>query len=187
MSLENSSINAQVTVAALNVEKAIGGTAGGITGLVVQPVAWYITGTAPDAADAFIYGSGFAGLAGGACLASTIILAAPGIVAGGVKAGMDDYVGSLVAEVRQSEPEAVRSGIVGADEWGFWAANNSTTAMRIAGKGGVAWKHPNGAYVYIRDNAGVPICDYQPQVYSEIYRPKIPLQRNGNGVVYTGI
>lgn len=181
MSLENSSINLQVTVAAFNVERAIGGIAGGIVGLSVQPAAWYITGTGPDAADAFIYGVGFAGLAGGA------VLAGAGTIAGFVKAGMDDYVGSLVYEARQSEPEAVRSGIVGTDDWGFWAVNNATTAMQIAGKGGVAWKHPNGAYVYIKDDAGLPICDYQPKVYSEIFRPKIPLQRNGDGVVYTGI
>lgn len=181
MSLDNSSTNIQLTVAAHNVERAIGGTAGGVAGLVVQPVAWYVSGTGPDAADAFIYGTGFAGLAGGA------VLAGAGAVAGMVKAGMDDYVGGLVEEARQSEPGAVRSGIFGTDDYGFWATNNHTTAMQIAGQGGVAWKHPNGAYVYIKDSAGLLVCDYSPVCYTEIYRPVIPLKRNGDGVLYTGV
>lgn len=183
--LGSSSDNAQLFIAALNVERAVGhlagDLAGGVAGLAVQPAAWYVTGTGPDAADAFIYGTGFAALAGGA------LLAGAGTVAGFVKAGVDDYVSTLVADARLSEPEAMRSGICATDEFDFWASNNHTTAMRIANKGGVAWKHSNGVYVYIKDNEGLPICDYAPQSYVEIYRPKIPLQRNGTGVLWTGI
>lgn len=54
MPADNSTTNAAVTVAAFVVEKAIGGTRGSVAGLAVQPVVWAVTGTGPDAGDAFI-------------------------------------------------------------------------------------------------------------------------------------
>lgn len=188
MSGANSATNAGVTVAAFSVEYAIEGTidmAGGfskgnVAGLVVQPVVWAVTGSGPDAGDAFIYAASVGGAAAG------WVLAVPALATGIIKAGMDDYVGGLVEEARQDEPEQVRGGINGTDDYGFWAANNSIYAMTIASKGGVAWKHPNGAYCYIKDASDTLICDYKPQRYSEIYRPILPLRVNGDCVMWTG-
>lgn len=180
MTGENSATNAAVTVAAFSVERAIGGTRGGIAGLVVQPVVWAVTGNGPDAADAFIYGCGAVGVAAGA------ILAVPATITGIIKAAVDDYTAGLVADARLDEPQAVRGGINGADDYGFWSANNHIEAMTIASYGGVAWQHPNGAYLFIRDAAGNPICDYRPRTYQRVYRPIIPLQRNGDRVAWTG-
>ncbi|WP_439522265.1 hypothetical protein [Marivita sp.] len=179
MTGENSATNAAVTVAAFAVERAIGGTRGGLAGLVVQPVTWAVTGTGPDAADAFIYGVGAAGVAGGA------ILAIPATITGIIKAAVDDYVGGLVAEAKADEPEAVRGGIYGTDDYGFWAANNHITAMTIASYGGVAWQHRNGAYLFIKDATDTPICDYHPRSYQSLYRPIIPLRPNGDRVAWT--
>lgn len=184
----NSSTNAAVTVAAFSVEYAIEGrismagglSRGGAAGLVVQPVVWAVTGNGPDAADAFIYGVGVAGAMAG------WVLAVPATLTGIVKAAVDDYVGGLVAEAKQDEPAAVRGGIAGTDDYGFWSANNHITAMTIASYGGVAWQHPNGAYLFIKDATGTPICDYRPQSYQQLYRPVLPLRVNGERVVWTG-
>ncbi len=188
MSTDNSEANIVNTVAAFSVEYAIDGkismaggfSKGNVAGLLVQPAVWAITGSGPDAGDAFIYGTSVAGAAAG------WVLAVPALAAGGVKAVVDDYVSGLVGEARSCEPEAVRGGIVGIDEYGFWAANNEIWAMHIASKGGVVWKHPNGAYCYIRDATKAPICYYKPQKYSKIFRPVIPLKPNGDRVLWTG-
>jgi hypothetical protein len=187
MTGENSATNAAVTVAAFSVEYAIEGrismagglSRGGAAGLVVQPVVWAVTGNGPDAADAFIYGVGAAGAMAG------WILAVPASVTGIIKAAVDDYVGGLVAEAKQDEPEAVRGGIYGTDDYGFWSANNHITAMTIASYGGVAWQHRNGAYLFIKDASDTLVCDYHPRSYQRIYRPVIPLRRNGDRVAWT--
>ncbi|MCR9157851.1 MAG: hypothetical protein NXH80_11430 [Rhodobacteraceae bacterium] len=189
MSPSNSENNFDVTVAAFCVEYAIEGkismaggalSKGGAAGLLVQPVVWAVTGNGPDAGDAFIYGAGVVGAFAGA------ILAIPAMATGVVKAGMDDYVGGLVDQARKDEPSEVRGGIFGTDDYGFWAANNSITAMTIASKGGVAWKHPGGAYCFIKDASDTLICDFRPSKYTEIYRPVLPLKLNGDKVLWTG-
>ncbi|MCK0149654.1 hypothetical protein MWU54_06445 [Marivita sp. S6314] len=189
MSGDNSTVNILVTCAAFQVEYALEGkismaggalSKGGAAGLLVQPVVWAVTGSGPDAADAFIYGTGVAGAFAGA------ILAIPAMATGVVKAGMDDYIGGLVEEARQDELAEVRGGIYGTDDYGFWAANNSITAMTIASKGGVAWKHPNGAYCFIKDASDTLICDFRPKKYTEIFRPILPLKLNGDKVLWTG-
>lgn len=181
MTGENSATNAAVTVAAFAVERAIGGARGSVAGLVVQPVVWAVTGNGPDAGDAFIYATGAAGAVAGA------ILVVPATITGVIKAAMDDWIGGMVAEARLDEPEAVRNGIVGTDDYGFWSANNHIEAMSIASKGGVAWQHPNGVYLYIRDANGTPICDYYPRRFRRLYKPLIPLRTNGDRVSWTCI
>lgn len=179
MTGENSTTNAAVTVAAFSVERAIGGVRGSVAGLAVQPVIWAVTGKGPDAADTFIYGVGAMGVIGGA------LLSVPAIITGGIKAAVDDHVAGLVAAARLDEPEAVRGGIFGVDDYSFFASNNHITAMTIASYGGVVWKHPNGVYVSIRDASETPICDYRPRRYTDIYRPRLPLRRNGDRVQWT--
>lgn len=187
MSGENSAINAFVTVSAFSVEYALDGkismsgglSRGGVGGLFVQPVVWAVTGNGPDAGDAFIYGVGCAGAMAG------WVLAVPASVTGIIKAAVDDYVGGLVAEAKRDEPEAVRGGIYGTDDYSFWSSNNHITAMTIASYGGVAWQHKNGAYLFIKDASDTLICDYHPRSYKRLYRPVMPLRRNGRRVAWT--
>ncbi|WP_416883108.1 hypothetical protein [Marivita sp.] len=179
MTGQNSATNAAVTVAAFAVERAVGGVRGSVAGLVVQPVVWAVTGTGPDAGDAFIYGVGAAGAAAG------WILVVPATITGIIKAAVDDYVGGLVAEAKADEPEAIRGGIYGTDDYGFWSANNHITAMTIASYGGVAWQHRNGAYLFIKDASDTLICDYHPRSYQRLYRPILPLRPNGDRVAWT--
>ncbi|MFP7672583.1 hypothetical protein ACG74X_04405 [Marivita sp. S0852] len=184
---DNSATNAAVTVAAFSVEYAINGklsmagglSRGGVAGLAVQPVVWAVTGTGPDAADAFIYGVGAAGACAG------WVLAVPSIATGFVKALIDDHTAGLVAEAKQDEPEAVRGGIYGTDDYSFWSSNNHITAMTIASYGGVAWKHENGAYLFIKDASDTLVCDYRPRSFQCVYRPVIPLRVNGDRVMWT--
>jgi len=58
---------------------------------------------------------------------------------------------------------------------------NATT---IASKGGTAWKHPVGLWVYITDIRGYLISDFNPKSAIEIYRPKQPLKRANTGKFY---
>ncbi|WP_226782059.1 hypothetical protein [Oceaniglobus trochenteri] len=181
MTGENSATNAATTVAAFAVERALGGARGSVAGLAVQPVVWAITGTGPDAADAFIYGTGAVGAVVGA------IVAVPAIITGAVKAAVDDHTASLVAEARRDEPAAVRAGVTSVADYSFAASGGHIQAMTIASYGGVAWQHPNGVYLFLRDAAENPVCDYVPQRFTSIYRPLIPLQGNGDGRVrWTG-
>jgi len=179
MAVGNSVQNAAITVAAFGVERAIGGLRGGVAGLVVQPVVWAVTGRGPDAADAFIYGTGAVGAFAGA------LIALPAIVVGVVKAAVDDHTASLVAAARLDEPEAVRGGIFGIDDYSFAASNGHIQAMTIASYGGVVWQHPNGVYLFLKDASDTPVCDYVPRRFRQIYRPLIPLQLNGDRVQWT--
>lgn len=173
----NSATNAGVEVAAFSVSRALGGgLRGGAAGLIVQPVVWAISGNGPDAADVFIYGTSAAGVVGGA------IVAVPAIVTGVIKNAIDDQNDSRLAEARNDEPRAVRGGMTKADDFSFWASMNHIQAMTIASKGGVCWQHPNGVYTYLEDAAGFAVCDYAPTRWKRLYKPLIPLQRNGDGV-----
>ena len=173
----NSATNAGVEVAAFSVAKALGGgVRGGAAGLVVQPVVWAVTGNGPDAADAFIYGTGAVGVVAGA------IVAAPAIVTGVLKNAVDDWNDSLLAEARADEPRAVRGGVTKADDFSFFASMNHIQAMTIASKGGVCWQHPNGVYCYLEDADGFAVCDYLPRRWKCLYRPNLPLTRNGSTV-----
>lgn len=176
----NTATNAGVEVAAFSVSRALGGgVRGGVAGLVVQPVVWAVTGNGPDAADSFIYGMGAIGVAAGA------ILAIPAAVTGVVKALVDDHTQELVARAKLDEPLAVRGGIFCVDEFSFAASGGHIQSMTIASSGGVAWQHPNGVYLFLRDAAGLPVCDYRPRSFTRIYKPLIPLQPAGDGVRWT--
>ena len=177
MNVRNSATNAGVTVAAEVVSTALGrGVRGGVAGLVVQPAVWIATGSGPDAGDAFIYGTGVVGVFAGA------LVAIPALVTGVVKAAVDDHTQSLVDDAKRGERAEVRDGIYSVGDYDFWASGGHIQAMQIAAAGGVAWKHPNGAYLFIKDRNGLPVCDFRPNVYQTLYYPVLPLQRVGDGV-----
>ncbi|MCO6382894.1 MAG: hypothetical protein JXQ91_13475 [Vannielia sp.] len=176
MAGENSATNVVVTVTSEGISRALGGgIRGGAAGLVVQPAVWIITGTGPDAGDAFIYGTGVAGVVAGA------ILAVPAIITGTVKAAVDDHTASLVAEVRAKEPAEYRNSIYPVDDYSFFASGGHIQAMTIAAAGGVAWQDENGVYCFIRDANGRLVCDYRPRSYKKLYFPELPLRQVGNG------
>ncbi|MGR3795570.1 hypothetical protein [Vannielia sp. SX4] len=176
MAGENSATNIVVTVSSEGLSRALGGgVRGGVAGLLVQPAVWIATGTGPDAGDAFIYGTGAAGVVAGA------ILAVPAMVTGVVKAAVDDHTASLVAEVKAKEPERYRNGIYPVDDYSFFASGGHIQAMTIAAAGGVAWQDENGVYCFIKDANERLVCDYRPKSYKKLYYPELPLTKVGNG------
>lgn len=177
--MENMTKQAGTTVAAFCVERALGGMRGGIAGLAVEPIVWAVSGEGPDAGDAFIYGVGAVGAFAGS------LLALPAMVTGFIKAAVDDHTAALVASARLDEPEAVRNGILSVAEYSFAASGGHIQAMTIASFGGVAWRHPNGVYLFMRDAAEHLVCDYVPRRFTRIYRPIIPLRKNGDRVYWT--
>ena len=48
--------------------------------------------------------------------------------------------------------------------------------MTIAGKGGTAWLHPNGLWVYLIDASGKLVVDFEPKTAVKIYQAKLPLE-----------
>jgi len=179
MNVENSTQNAGVTIAAFMVERAIGGARGSVAGLVVQPVTWAVTGQQPDAGDSFIYGMGAIGAFAGA------LIAIPAAITGVIKAAVDDHTAALVEEAKADEPEAVRGGIKSVSEFSFWASGGDIESYQIASYGGVSWRHPNGVNLYLEDAAGALVCDYVPRRYAMLYRPNLPLRRNGDRFAWT--
>lgn len=170
MTVKNSVTNAGVTVAAEVVSRAIGGVRGGVAGLVVQPAVWVATGSRPDAADTFIYGTSAVGVFAGS------LVAIPAIVTGVIKAAVDDSTQTLVDEAKKGERAEVRKGILPVGDYSFWASGGHIQAMEIASRGGVVWQHPNGAYMFVKDANGYLVSDFRPKVYTKIYHPHLPLR-----------
>ena len=171
MTIRNSATNTGVTVAAESISRVLGGgVRGGLAGLVVQPAVWVATGSGPDAGDAFIYGTGAVGVFAGS------LVAIPAIITGAIKAAVDDHTQTLVDEAKLGERQQVRNGILPVGDYDFWASARHIQSMEIASRGGVAWQHPNGAYMFIKDANGYPVADFRPNVYSRIYHPHLPLR-----------
>ncbi len=182
MTYKNSVTNIGVTVAAESVTRVVGKAAGAAkgsaAGLVVQPVVWVATGTAPDAGDSFLYGVGAA-----AALVGSALLAGAGVVTGIIKAAVDDHTQSLVDEAKLDEPKYARDGIFPLGDYSFWASDNEIQAYTIASFGGVVWKHKNGALCFIRDAKGHLVSDYDPVGWKRQYRPQLPLKAGTKGRV----
>lgn len=141
-----------------------------IAGIVVTPAVWVLNyatqGSTPDAIDVGIFGSGF--------------ISGPGaIFTGLVKAAVDDDIDKKLREVKAGEDPRYAAFIQPCNRY----ASNAPqiNAMTIASKGGTAWKHTNGLWVYITDARGKIINDFQPRKAVIIYRPKIPMIKGRDG------
>ena len=160
------------TVAAMSVEKVLGGTKGSIAGKIVQPAIWVFGEGGPDAGDVFLYAVSFTSrLVSGAAAATGLL-----------KAYVDDRVAEKVARIAAQEPAKYRKGIRPASEYGFFEQGGAISCMRIAHHGGTVWR-VNGTWVYIVDGNGKLVSDYQPKKYDKMIRPILPLQpQRGGGV-----
>ena len=98
---------------------------------------------------------------------------------------MDDHTQTLVDAAKQGEPANKRNGIYPVGDYSFWASGGHIQAMKIASMGGVAWEHENGAYMFIKDANGLAVCDFRPRSYKTLYAPVLPLQRRGDGVLWS--
>ncbi|MCA9061589.1 MAG: hypothetical protein KDA96_00940 [Planctomycetaceae bacterium] len=179
MGSKNTASNTVAFVGAVGVEEILKNSgkaaAGKIGGILVQPAVWVVTGSTPDAADGFLYGVG---------VVSTIVGSTIGGVAAGVtgivKGLVDDETDRQLEGVRLQEPQKYRQFIQATVRYSSFAGQ-TINAMTIASKGGTAWRHKNGLWVYVTDAKGRLICNYQPKSSIEIYQPILPLERSGDG------
>lgn len=165
------------TLASMGLEKTgakIGAkTAGKVAGYIVTPAIWAYnygtSGSTPDAIDLSLYGLGFLGSFAGVAAIGTGI----------VKAFVDDDIAQKLEQIKAKENPKYAKFIQACAKYGF--ASPAINAMTIASKGGTAWKHPNGLWVYITDIRGFMVHDFQPNVFTQIYRPKHPLVKSRDG------
>ena len=169
----NGIVNTGTSIAAFAVERVAGRAAG----IVVQPVVWIATGASPDAADVALYSVGSIATIVG----STVVgVAAAGV--GIIKGLVDDDTAEKLSEAKLNEPAQYRPFIQACVSYSGWAGQ-SINAMTIASKGGTAWMHPNGLWVYITDARGRLIADYTPRRAIRINQPLFPLRSAGVGRV----
>jgi len=146
-----------------------------VGGVLVTPAVWALnhgtSGAVPDEADIGIYAAGF-------------LSAGASISVGLLKAHVDDDMNRKLMEVQRNEQSQWAPYIKNCYHFGSSAA--AINAQIIASKGGTAWRHPNGLWVYITDARGRMIKDFKPKVYVIIYQPKEPLVRK-NGKFVWGI
>lgn len=161
--------SANSTIVSMNLTKA-GHKVGGI---LVAPAVWalnYTTqGSTPDKIDLSLYGMGFMGAVASSAAIGVSIL----------KAVVDDDIDIKLRTVRASEDTRYQPLIQPCYRYGVMAPQ--INAATIASKGGTAWKHPNGLWVYITDRRGFLVSDFIPKQAATVYRPKTPMKVGKNG------
>jgi hypothetical protein len=143
-----------------------------LAGNLVTPAIWvynYVdSGATPDGADASIYATGLAGgVAAPAAIATSML-----------KSVVDDDTARKVSAVRKGELPRYRPFIMPCSIYA--PAPSVINAQTIASKGGTAWQHPNGIWVYITDARGRLVSDFKPKAAVKIYQPVTPLTKTTN-------
>ena len=141
-----------------------------IAGVIVTPAVWVLNystqGATPDKVDAGLFGFGF-------------ISAPASITVGLVKAVVDDDMGKKLREIQAGEDSAYSRFIKPC--YSYASSAPQINATTIASRGGTAWKHQNGLWVYITDAKGRLVNDFKPRKAVVIYQPKIPMIKGING------
>lgn len=144
-----------------------------VAGVLVTPAVWVLNystqGSKPDEIDVGLYATGFFGS----------IASVAAIGTGIVKAVVDDDIDTRLREVQAGEEAKYSPFIKPCYRYAMTAPQ--INAIKIATKGGTAWKHPNGLWVYITDIRGYLVNDFKPRKAVVTYRPNIPLTRGRNG------
>lgn len=166
---KNLIVSTNSTIASIGLTK-VGQKVGGV---IVTPAVWALNyssqGTTPDKVDAGLFAMGFFG-----SLASVV-----GISTGIIKAVVDDDIDRKLREVQAGEEPKYSPFIKPCARYGMMAPQiNATT---IASKGGTAWKHTNGLWVYITDIRGYLVHDHSPKNTVMTYQPNHPLQKASSG------
>jgi hypothetical protein len=138
----------------------------------VTPAVWalnyQVNGAKPDAVDWGLWG-----------LSWSTIMALPATIVGLFKATVDDKTNSEVRQVKLLEGPKYAPFILPCATYSYNPP--AINAMEIASKGGTAWRHSNGVWVYIVDAKGRLVADYRPKNYAVVYQPKLPLSKGKNG------
>jgi len=145
-----------------------------VAGNLVAPAVWVLNYAAqrktPDGVDVGLY-----------IFAFTSSLAAPAAITTGlVKSAVDDDTARKLREVQSGiEIAAYRPYIIPCSTYSY--SSPLINAMTIASKGGTAWQHPNGLWVYLIDASGKLVVDFEPKIAINIYQANLPLQPTKRG------
>lgn len=163
------------TIASMSLTKAGSKMGGALITPAVWAYSYATTNNAPSGVDASLYAAGFVGT-----------IAAPAtIIAGSIKAIVEDSLDEKLRHARVSENEKYRPFIKTC--YRYASSSALINAQTIAGNGGTAWMHPNGIWLYISDKRGFLVSDYQPTLSITTYGPKLPLEKARNGRFVWGI
>ena len=146
-------------------------------GAIVQPLVWAFQGNTGDDGDKMLYALG---------LTPFLPLTVAAGITGIWKGLMDDDVLAKLEQVKQDEPSYLSKAIYPTAIYGWSGAG--INAQTIASKGGVAWQHPNGLWVYLKlekNGKEVLVCDYKPRNAVKILGPELPLQLAGKRFIWT--
>jgi hypothetical protein len=152
--------------------KVPGKVVGKVAGGVIEPITWIAEGEA-ETVDIGLWLMAFGGG----------MLAGSAFAVGLLKALLDDATLEMLKEVHRDEPKQYRSGILPALKYSSFAGAR-INAMTIASKGGTAWRHPNGLWVYLTEPKSKDLIIYVPRNWTEIYTPLEPPKRGRNGYLW---
>ncbi len=172
---KNIIVSTNSTIASIGLTKA----GQKVAGVLVAPAVWALnyasSGSKPGEVDVGLYAMGLFGS----------IASVAAIVTGTMKAVVDDDIDRKLREVQASEDPRYAKFIKPCYRYGMMAPQiNATT---IASKGGTAWKHPNGVWVYITDIRGYLVHDFKPKTAVITYQPNNPLKKGNNGGFVWGV
>lgn len=156
------------TVASMGLEK----TSAKALGNWVTPAVWAlnykVNGAKPDAVDWGLWG-----------LSWSAIGALPATIVSLFKAAVEDKTNHEVRQVKLIEGAKYAPFILPCSTYSYNAPQ--INAISIASKGGTAWRHPNGVWVYILDSSGKMVHNFTPKVYERIIQPTLPLKIGSGG------
>lgn len=170
MTVQNSHDSLKRTIGGTVVSVALNKTGQKSLGPLVTPAIWLYDyqkhGNKPGTIDVGI-------------LLSSAISAPAAVFASVVKSLDDDDIATKLKHVKSVEPEPYSKYIKACK---YFSSNPpKINAMEIVSKGGTAWHHPIGIWVYITDANNSFVADYQPVNPTQVFRPYLPLQNGLNG------
>lgn len=148
---------------------------GWAAGAIIQPLVWAYQGNTGDLGDKLLYGLG--------------LIPPLGLAAGAVgiwKSIVDKKVLEKVDEIKAGEPYNLAKTLYPTATY-HWTAQPEQCAQMIARKGGVAWQHANGQWVFSKlekNGKTILTCDTKPKNAVKIVGPELPLRWAGDGFIW---
>lgn len=156
------------TIAAMGLDK----TAGKALGKYVTPAVWALnysaSGAKPGEIDLGLFALGL-----------NSFLALPATIVSLFKAAVDDKTNQQVAVAKIGEDPKYSRFLLPCSVYAMGAP--AINALSIASKGGTAWQHPNGVWVFILDAEGKMVSDFKPNKFTMMYQPNQPLVVGASG------
>ena len=152
--------------------EAIGTT---VAGVLIEPIVWWldykVNEEEPSATDYMTYAIGQMGPH--AKVAATVVSVLNSV--------LDDQKNAMLKAVRAEYPAEKRNGIKACVDYFSGLTGAAITAQVIASRGGAAWLHPNGLWVYAEDKTKTLIPRFKPLTSKKIYQVWWPLRPKGGG------